>query len=135
MTPKKIFFYFKLILIFLSVTSQIAYAKSEGSIKKLDRIIAVVDQDVITEKELQEKINSVIGNLKSQKIEIPAENVLRKQVIERLIADSIQIQLAYQTGLKISDAQVDKTIERIAEKNKLNVADFKKTLEKYGTNF
>ncbi len=135
MSPKKIFFYFKLILIFLSVTSQIAYAKSEGSIKKLDRIIAVVDQDVITEKELQEKINSVIGNLKSQKIEIPAENVLRKQVIERLIADSIQIQLAYQTGLKISDAQVDKTIERIAEKNKLNVADFKKTLEKDGTNF
>ena len=135
MSPKKIFFYFKLILIFLSVTSQIAYAKSEGSIKKLDRIIAVVDQDVITEKELQEKINSVIGNLKSQKIEIPAENVLRKQVIERLIANSIQIQLAYQTGLKISDAQVDKTIERIAEKNKLNVADFKKTLEKDGTNF
>jgi len=52
-----------------------------------------------------------------------------------LIANSIQIQLAYQTGLKISDAQVDKTIERIAEKNKLNVADFKKTLEKDGTNF
>ena len=89
------------------------YAKSENDIKKLDRIIAVVDQDVITEKELQEKINSVISNLKNQKIEIPSESVLRKQVIERLIANSIQIQLAYQTGLKISDAQVDKTIEQI----------------------
>jgi peptidyl-prolyl cis-trans isomerase SurA len=77
----------------------------------------------------------VISNLKNQKIEIPSESVLRKQVIERLIANSIQIQLAYQTGLKISDAQVDKTIERIAEKNKLNTADFKKTLEKDGTNF
>ena len=117
------------------IVNNYGYSKPESGIKKLDRIIAIVDQDVITEKELKEKINSVIGNLKSQKIEIPTENVLRKQVIERLIANSTQIQLAYQTGLKISDAQVDKTIERIAEKNKLNVADFKKTLEKDGTNF
>ena len=77
----------------------------------------------------------MISNLKNQKIEIPSESVLRKQVIERLIANSVQIQLALQTGLKISDAQVDKTIERISEKNKLNVVDFKKTLEKDGTNF
>ena len=136
MQLKKIAFIFQLILTLFSLTiASLGYAKSEGGIKKLDRIIAVVDQDVITEKELQEKISSVIGNLKNQKIEIPSESVLRKQVIERLIANSIQIQLAYQTGLKISDAQVDKTIERIAEKNKLNVADFKKTLEKDGTNF
>ncbi|MGI9130868.1 MAG: SurA N-terminal domain-containing protein, partial [Candidatus Methylopumilus sp.] len=123
------------LIIFSLIVSGYGYTKQEAGIKKLDRIIAVVDQDVITEKELQEKINSVINNLKNQKIEIPSESVLRKQVIERLIANSIQIQLAYQTGLKISDAQVDKTIERIAEKNKLNVADFKKTLEKDGTNF
>ena len=136
MQLKKIIFLLKLILTLFGLTLlSIGYAKSENGIKKLDRIIAVVDQDVITEKELQEKINSVIGNLKNQKIEIPSESVLRKQVIERLIANSIQIQLANQTGLKISDAQVDKTIERIAEKNKLNVVDFKKTLEKDGTNF
>ena len=133
---KKIIFLLKLILtLFGLILVSLGYAKSENGIKKLDRIIAVVDQDVITEKELQEKINSVTSNLKNQKIEIPSESVLKKQVIERLIANSIQIQLAYQTGLKISDAQVDKTIERIAEKNKLNVADFKQTLEKDGTNF
>jgi len=136
MQLKKIVFFFQLILTLFGLTlASHGFAKPEDGIKKLDRIIAVVDQDVITEKELQEKINSVISNLKNQKIEIPSESVLRKQVIERLIANSIQIQLAYQTGLKISDAQVDKTIERIAEKNKLNVADFKKTLEKDGTNF
>lgn len=133
---KKIIFLLKLILtLFGLILVSLGYAKSENGIKKLDRIIAVVDQDVITEKELQEKINSVTSNLKNQKIEIPSESVLKKQVIERLIANSIQIQLASQTGLKISDAQVDKTIERIAEKNKLNVADFKQTLEKDGTNF
>ncbi|MEY3171084.1 MAG: Chaperone SurA, partial [Pseudomonadota bacterium] len=123
------------LIVFGLISASFGQTKPESDIKKLDRIIAIVDQDVITEKELQEKINSVISNLKSQKIEIPSESILKKQVIERLISNSIQIQLAHQTGLKISDAQVDKTIERIAEKNKLNVADFKKNLEADGTNF
>ncbi|CAN1495392.1 SurA Parvulin-like peptidyl-prolyl isomerase [Methylophilaceae bacterium] len=136
MPLKKLISFLQLTFILLAMAmSSYGYSKTESSIQKLDRIIAVVDQDVITEKELQEKINSVISNLKNQKIEIPSESVLRKQVIERLIANSVQIQLALQTGLKINDAQVDKTIERIAEKNKLNVVDFKKTLEKDGTNF
>ena len=136
MQLKKLISFLQLTLILLAMAmSSYSYSKTESGIQKLDRIIAVVDQDVITEKELQEKINSVISNLKNQKIEIPSEGVLRKQVMERLIANSIQIQLALQTGLKINDAQVDKTIERIAEKNKLNVVDFKKTLEKDGTNF
>ena len=136
MQLKKLIPFLQLTFILLGLAiSSYGYTKTEGSIQKLDRIIAVVDQDVITEKELQEKINSVISNLKNQKIEIPSESVLRKQVIERLIANSVQIQLALQTGLKINDAQVDKTIERISEKNKLNVVDFKKTLEKDGTNF
>jgi peptidyl-prolyl cis-trans isomerase SurA len=115
MQIKKLISFLQLTLVFLGlVISSYGFTKTESSIQKLDRIIAVVDQDVITEKELQEKINSVISNLKNQKIEIPSESVLRKQVIERLIANSIQIQLANQTGLKINDAQVDKTIERIA---------------------
>ena len=136
MPLKKLISFVQLTFILLAMAmSSYGYSKTESSIQKLDRIIAVVDQDVITEKELQEKINSVISNLKNQKIEVPSESVLRKQVMERLIANSIQIQLALQTGLKINDTQVDKTIERIAEKNKLNVVDFKKTLEKDGTNF
>ena len=136
MQLKKLISFFQIAFILLAMTiSSYGYSKTESSIQKLDRIIGVVDQDVITEKELQEKINSVISNLKNQKIEIPSESVLRKQVIEILIANSLQIQLANQTGLKINDAQVDKTIERISEKNKLNVIDFKKTLEKDGTNF
>ena len=109
MKLKKFNYFFQLVffIFFGLMNGNHVYAKSENDIKKLDRIIAIVDQDVITEKELQEKINSVISNLKNQKIEIPSESVLRKQVIERLIANSIQIQLAYQTGLKISDAQVE----------------------------
>ena len=133
---KKKIFSFQLAFFFLSlISTSIGFTQSEENIKKLDRIIAIVDQDVISEKELQEKINSVVNNLKSQKIEIPPEGILRKQVLERLITNSIQIQLASQTGLKINDAQVDKTIERIAEKNKSNIDNFKKELEKKGINY
>ena len=95
------------VFVFLSILNfNFSYGQQEkSSIKNLDSIVAIVDQEVITEKELEEKINSVINNLKSQKIEILSESILRKQVLERLIANSIQVQLAYQTGLKINDTQ------------------------------
>ncbi len=59
------------LIVFGLISTSFGQTKPESDIKKLDRIIAIVDQDVITEKELQEKINSVISNLKSQKIETP----------------------------------------------------------------
>jgi len=72
--PKKIFYFIAIFLVLLNFNY--SYGQQEkSSIKKLDRIIAIVDQDVITEKELQDKINSVIINLKSQKIDIPSENI------------------------------------------------------------
>jgi peptidyl-prolyl cis-trans isomerase SurA len=96
--------------------------KPENNIKKIDRIVAIVDQEVITENELEDKLITVINNLKSQKVELPPENILKKQVIERMIINSLQIQLASETGIKVNDAQIDKTIDRISEKNKLNLA-------------
>lgn len=125
---------FLFILISLSF-SLISSGKSENNIKKLDRIVAIVDQEVITEKELEEKLITVINTLKNQKVDLPPENILKKQVIERMIINSLQIQLASETGIKVSDNQIDKTINRIAEKNKLNITDFKKMIEKDGTSF
>jgi peptidyl-prolyl cis-trans isomerase SurA len=125
---------FLFILISLSF-SLISSGKSENNIKKLDRIVAIVDKEVITEKELEEKLITVINNLKNQKVDLPPENTLKKQVIERMIINSLQIQLASETGIKVSDNQIDKTIDRIAEKNKLNITDFKKMIEKDGTPF
>ncbi|NDF81191.1 MAG: molecular chaperone SurA, partial [Methylophilaceae bacterium] len=75
---------FLFILISLSF-SLISSGKSENNIKKLDRIVAIVDQEVITEKELEEKLITVINNLKNQKVDLPPENTLKKQVIERMI--------------------------------------------------
>jgi peptidyl-prolyl cis-trans isomerase SurA len=102
---------------------------------KMDRIIAVVDQNVITEQELDDRIASISKQLEKQGTELPSEKVLQKQILERLIADSLQLQLAAQTGIKVDNTQLDKTIERIAEQNKLDVASFKTLIEKDGVSF
>ena len=101
-------------------------------IVKIDRIIAIVDQSVITEQELADRMRTVSAQLEKQGTALPPQEVLAKQILERLISDSLQLQLAAQTGLKVDDTQLDKTVERIAEQNKLSVDEFKVLLEKDG---
>jgi peptidyl-prolyl cis-trans isomerase SurA len=126
-----------LILMSLSCSSVIFAAEttsnSGNEIVKMDRIIAIVDQAVITEQELIDRTRTIVAQLEKQGTELPPENILQKQILERLITDSLQLQLAAQTGLKVDDTQLNKTIERIAEQNKMTVDEFKTLLEKDGT--
>lgn len=105
---------------------------SAVEVVKMDRIIAIVDQAVITEMELEDRIVTISAQLKKQGIELPPENVLRKQVLERLITDALQLQYAAQTGMRVDDNQLDKTIERIAGQNQLTLAQFSDALKKEG---
>ncbi|HSR01660.1 MAG TPA: SurA N-terminal domain-containing protein, partial [Methylophilaceae bacterium] len=104
-------------------------------IVKMDRIIAIVDKDVITEQELANKVRTVSNQLEKQGKQLPSEQVLRKQILERLIVDNLQLQLAQQRGISVNDSQLDKTIDRIAEQNKMNLEEFKAALENDGINF
>ncbi len=130
--------YFRLLIILSLLASLLANADESGAEKKsneiikMDRIIAVVDQSVITEQELIDRIRTVKAQLEKQGTEMPPDNVLERQVLERLIADSLQLQMAAQTGVKVDDTQLDKTIERIAAQNKMSVDEFKAVLEKDG---
>lgn len=108
------------------------YVAQAEDVVKLDRIVAVVDQTVITEQELEGRIATVTAQLKKQGNELPEENILRKQILERLISDTLQIQFAAQTGLKVDDNQLDRTIERIAEQNQLTLTEFSEALAKDG---
>ena len=117
----------------LIITTQVLAKPVE--IEKMDRIIAIVDQSVITEQELIDRTKSIMMQVEKKGGELPAKEVLQKQVLERLIVDSLQLQLASQTGIKVDDAQLDKTIERIAEQNKLSLAEFKKVLQADGVSF
>ena len=125
--------FFKLLILSIFFTCDLASAATKtNEILKMDRIIAIVDQSVITEQELADRTRTISAQLEKQGTELPPQNTLEKQVLERLIVDSLQLQLAAQTGLKVDDTQLDKTIERIAEQNKLSVDEFKTLLEKDG---
>ncbi|OYY84316.1 MAG: molecular chaperone SurA, partial [Methylophilales bacterium 16-45-9] len=113
----------------LAVSSIVAFS---AEIVKMDRIIAIVDQTVITELELESRIATVTAQLKKQGTELPPENVLRKQILERLISDTLQLQFAAQSGVKVDDNQLDKTIQRIAEQNQMSVQEFTQALNAEG---
>ncbi len=121
------------LLVILALSLAIAHANED--IQKIDRIVALVEQTVITEKELSERIATFIAQMNKQKIEIPPRDVIEKQMLERMVIEKLQLSFAQQTGLKVDDAQLDRTMERIAEQNKMQLADFKKALSAEGVNY
>ena len=123
---------FSLLLFCLSVNSE---PLMQSEIIKMDRIVAIVDQVVITENELADRIKTVTAQLEKQGTELPPPAVLEKQILERMITDSLQLQFASQTGLRVDDNQLDKTIERIANQNKMDIPTFKKALLEDGIQY
>lgn len=119
-------------ILLLSLISFSHFNILAAEVVKLDRIVAIVDQTVITEQELESRIRTVTAQLTKQGTELPAENILRRQILERLIADALQLQYAAQTGLKVDDNQLDKTIERIAEQNQMSLTEFSDALSHDG---
>ncbi|MDP1596967.1 MAG: peptidylprolyl isomerase [Methylotenera sp.] len=117
---------FSTLIIFSHFNAQAA------EVVKLDRIVAIVDQTAITEQELENRIHTVTAQLAKQGTELPPQEILRKQILERLISDTLQLQFAAQTGLKVDDNQLDKTIERIAEQNKMTLSEFAEALSADG---
>ena len=108
---------------------------ADEDVSGLDRIVAVVDSDVITRVELDDRIQTIRRQLEKQGTPLPPTEILEKQVLERMISDQLQLAFAARTGLRVEDAQLDKTIERIAEQNKLSMAEFRKALEGEGVSF
>jgi peptidyl-prolyl cis-trans isomerase SurA len=94
----------------------------------LDRVIAIVNDEAITQYELDDAERVVVEQLKRQKVALPPKDVLDKQVLERLITERALLQYAKDNGIKVDDAQVERTIQRIAEDNKMTVDEVRKSL-------
>src|SRR5512143_560908 len=123
-------------LILLAVAAVSFAAESPKQPVPIDRIEVVVNDDVITRGELDKRVASVTKMLRDQKTALPERDVLERQVLERMIMEMLQAQFAKEVGLRIDDAQLDKTILRIAQQNKFaSVAAFRAKLEQDGTNF
>ncbi len=110
-------------------------AKTAPRAQLVDRIVAVVNTDVITQFELDERLRMVVQQLRKQGTTLPPQDVLEKQMLERVITDRVQLQLARETGIRVDDLQLDKTLQRIAQENNLTMDGFRAALEKEGTSF
>jgi peptidyl-prolyl cis-trans isomerase SurA len=103
--------------------------------RPLDRIVAVVNDEVITASELQSRARVIEAQLRRQKIQVPARDVLERQVLERMIVDRAQLQLARETGVRVDDGTVNAAMGRVAESNGLTVPALRQRLEADGVSF
>ncbi len=94
----------------------------------VDRVVAIVNDEALTQYELDDARRVVQQQLKQQKVDPPAADVLDKQVLERLITQRALLQQAKENGVKIDDTVVERAIQRIATENKLSADDFRKLL-------
>jgi peptidyl-prolyl cis-trans isomerase SurA len=119
-------------ILLLLLLPPLAGAQSSRRPIDADRIVAVVNSEVITLHELRSRLAMVERQLRGQNVQLPPRNVIEKQLLERMIVDRAQMQFAKETGLQVSDADLDGALRRIAENNRMTVADFKQALERDG---
>ena len=106
-----------------------------SKIELLDRVIAVVDSGVIMETQLNDRVEEVLKRLQNNKAELPPLNLLEEQVLDRLIIEEIQMQIADRAGIKISDSELNQTLSRIASQNNLSLEEFRVALEQEGDSY
>jgi peptidyl-prolyl cis-trans isomerase SurA len=106
-----------------------------AAVASLDRVVAVVNNDVILQSELSQRVKTAEAQLRRQSTPIPAPNVLRRQVLERMIVDRLQLQVADKAGVRLDDEGLNAAMRRMAEQNKLTLPQFKQVLEKDGYDF
>jgi len=127
----------KIVSLLLFVTTTAAFAvESQPQAVPLDHIRAVVNDNVITQQELKQRVTTVVKQLRKQGTLLPDSDVLEKQVLERMITEMLQMQFAKESGLRVDDAQLEKALVRVAQQNNFgSVAAFRAKLEKDGVNF
>ncbi|MFA7238908.1 MAG: peptidylprolyl isomerase [Sulfuricellaceae bacterium] len=123
-----------LVALLIGSTSAMARA-DEAKIQLVDRIVAVINSEVITQHELGERLKIAMQQLSRRNIPLPPREILEKQLLERLITERLQLQFAKETGLRVDDTQLDKAMQRIAEQNKLSMEDFRAAIERDGSSY
>ena len=119
------------LMVLFSLVCGVAVAQAATSVEG-DRIVAVVNDEVITMLELRTRLAQIERQLAQQNTPLPARNLLERQVLERMIMEKVQLQLARESGARIDDATLEKALGRIADTNRLSMSQFRAALEKDG---
>ena len=112
------------------LTSQLGLAQSNAV--SLDRVVAIVDKDVVLESELNDRKASIMERLRGQYQQLPPEDVLNKQILEQLILERIELGMAERYEIKVDEAEIDQAIGRILQKNQITLERLEADLNTQG---
>jgi peptidyl-prolyl cis-trans isomerase SurA len=118
-----------------AVHAQAAPAFPSGSVQPLDAIVALVDDDVILRSELDLAVQGIVERIRASGDAMPPQNLLERQVLERLIMRELQVQRALQTGIRVSDADVDQALVSLSKQNNITVQQMREVIERDGEDF
>lgn len=121
-------------LVVISMMALLMAAPSQA-VQTLDRIVAVVNDDVVLQSELDQEIQTVTAQLRQRQTSLPEEQVLARQVLERLVMQRLQLAIAERNGIRVDEATLNAAVQRIAEQNQLSLSQFRDTLESEGYNY
>jgi len=108
---------------------------ASSSANVIDSIRVVVNDEVITRNEVRGRVAQIVQRLRAQNAQLPAQADLERQVIESMIVERAQLQLAKEMGVRVADRELDAAIGRIAEGQKMSVQDMRNQMEKEGLTF
>ena len=112
-----------------------AIAKAEHTGVLLDRVVAVVNDQVILKSELDQRVAEITSQIEAQGTALPPENVLRKQVLNQMVMTRLELQMADNKGISVSDDIINQNLSRIAERNNLTLAQLPAKLQEQGINY
>ncbi len=124
-----------LLFVLLLTTLPVSEGLARPDITELDHIVAVVNKDIITLGELDTRVRLIKQQLQKSNTHLPEDDILRKQVLERMVIDQIQLQIADTTGIRVDDETINRVIGNIAHENKLSLDQFRQVLSKDGVDF
>jgi len=101
----------------------------------LDRIAAIVNDGVVLNSDLEQQIEVISDRLREQKLELPAQNVLRQQVLERLVVQEIQMQRADKDGIKVTDETLNSALQEVAQRNNITFSQLPQILSQQGIDY
>ena len=97
---------------------------ANAEIALLDRVVAIVDDDVVLYSELNQRMAGILSRIQQSGTQAPPEEILRKQVLEQLVSERLQLNMGYNAGIRISDEEVNQTLARVAASNNVSLEDY-----------
>ena len=108
----------------LVICNMLIPLKASAEVALLDRVVAVVNDDIVLQSELTQRMVTIYSQIQQSGTKPPSEKILRNQVLERLISERIQLNMGYKAGVQISDQEIDQTMTTLAANNNLTMEEY-----------